>query len=123
MGRLHRPGVAGGGIGDLGHVKAGDHLDHPVQGGGGGNVDFFDKTIGNGAVEHLGHQHGALPHVVGIVRTPGDLVHSVHTGELSAYFHKRASLRYEFHFIIAHRQAKRKSARRRFPLISWGNVL
>ena len=88
VGRLHAPGVAGGGILDLRHVEAGEHLHHPGQRFGRRGVHAFDPSVGDGAVEDLGHQRIAGAEVVGILGAAGHLVHGVHPLDTSADFHK-----------------------------------
>ena len=92
VGRLHAPGVAGGGVLDVRHVKAGEHLHHPGQGLGLGDVHGFHPAVGDGAVEHRRLQHGMGAEVVGILGAAGDLVGRVHAGDASSDFHKKARL-------------------------------
>ena len=87
MGLLHRPGVAGGGELDVGHVEAGDHLNDAGQGLGGGDIHGLYDAVGDGAVENLRHQHGTLAEIVGVFGAAGHLVGGVHPVDASSNFH------------------------------------
>ena len=87
MGLLYRPGVAGGGELDVGHVEAGDHLNDAGQGLGGGDIHGLYDAVGDGAVEYLCHQHGTLVKIVGIPGPARHLVGGVHPVDASSNFH------------------------------------
>ena len=88
VGLLHAPGVAGGGVLDVRHVKAGQHLHHPGQGLGGGDIHGLDPAVGNGAVENLRLQHRTGAEIVGVFGAAGHLVGGVHAGDAPPDFHK-----------------------------------
>ena len=47
---IHAPGMAGGGVLNVRHIEAGEHLHDPGQGLGGRDVHGLNPAVGNGAV-------------------------------------------------------------------------
>ena len=56
MGLFHRPGMAGGGEGDVGDIEAGEDLDHAGDGKGLLQMEGLDLAEGDGAVDDFCHQ-------------------------------------------------------------------
>ena len=114
MGGLHAPGVAGGGILDVGYVKAGEDLHHPGHLLCLGEVHVLHHAVCNGAVEDPGHQDPLAPEIVGIFRPAGHLVQSVHPVDTSSNFHKSTP---PVMGIISHiRQKRKRKGAIAFPL-------
>ena len=88
MALFHAPGMAGGRILDVGHIKTGQYLYHTGQGGSGSCIYRLDPAVGNGAVENLRLQHRTGAEIVGIFGAAGHLVGGVHAGDAPPDFHK-----------------------------------
>ncbi len=87
MGFLHRPGVAGRGEGDVGHVEAGEDADHPGHLHGLGDVHGLHKAMGDGGAHHPDEQGALVTQIVRVLGASGHLVERIHTGHTFSYDH------------------------------------
>ncbi|MPN03737.1 hypothetical protein SDC9_150969 [bioreactor metagenome] len=92
MAPVGAPGMAGGGVLKVGHIKAGDHLNHALHRLRLGRVHGNHAPVGDGAVKNFGHQHGSVQKIVGVFGAARDLIVGVHPVDTFADFHAGTSL-------------------------------
>ena len=78
MGRICRPGVTCGGIGDFRHIETGKNPHYPGNLLRLGGVDGFHKAVGNGGAQHTNHQGATVAEIIRIFGSSRGLVKSIH---------------------------------------------